>query len=277
MSNAPLGSPADPERIAPFHFLGDRRPPCLLIHGFTGTPYETRPLAEHLHARGHTALGVRLAGHGETLGQLEGTTWEDWYRDVAGGCATLVRAHGPVVAIGVSTGALLAAHLAHERPRDVLGLCLIATALTLGDWRARYGLPVVARVPWLRRRFRFIPKEAPGSDIADDEARRRHPSSEAIPLTGALSLLALQRRVRRELAAITHPSVLIHGALDRTCPPSNVDMLAGALGARPRRMVILPRSAHVVTVDREQDRVLAAVGEFVDELHAEVAAPRATR
>jgi carboxylesterase len=272
VSTDALGAFADSERIAPFHLLGDRRPPCLLIHGFTGTPYETRSLAEHLHARGHAALGVRLAGHGESLAQLEQATWEDWYRNVAEGCATLVRTHGPVVAIGVSTGALLAAHLAHERPQDVRGLCFIATALALGDWRARVGLPLVARVPWLRRRFRFIPKARAG-DIADEEARRRHPSHSAIPLAGALSLLALQRRVRGELAAITHPSVLIHGALDRTCPPSNVAMLVRALGAKPRRMVILPRSAHVVTVDCEQDRVLAAVTEFVDEMHAEAALP----
>lgn len=276
MSNDALGPSADAERIAPFHFLGDRRPPCLLIHGFTGTPYEIRALAEHLHARGHAALGLRLAGHGESLLQLEQTTWEDWYRDVASECATLVRTHGPVVAIGVSTGALLAAHLAHERPRDVLGLCFIATALALGDWRARFGLPIVARVPWLRRRLRFIPK-TPGSDIADDEARGRHPSHIAIPLSGALSLLALQRRVRRELPAITHPSVLIHGALDRTCPPSNVEMLVRALGTKPRRTVILPRSAHVVTVDRERELVMAAVGEFVDELHAELVSPLASR
>jgi len=271
-----LGSSADPERIAPFHLLGDRRPPCLLIHGFTGTPYETRSLADYLHARGHAALGLRLAGHGESLAELEQTTWEDWYRGVAHECQTLVRTHGPVLAIGVSTGALLAAHLAHERPQDVLGVCFIATALALGDWRARLGLPLVARVPWLRRRFRFIPK-APGSDIADEEARRRHPSHSVVPLTGALSLLALQRRVRGELPAITHPSVLIHGALDRTCPPSNVEMLVRALGAKPRRQVILPRSAHVVTVDCEQDRVMAAVGEFVDELHAETATPTTPR
>jgi carboxylesterase len=269
VSYEPAGSPADSEGIAPFHFPGDRRPPCLLIHGFTGTPYETRALAEYLHGRGYTALGVRLAGHGESLERLEQATWEDWYRDVAGGCATLVRAHGPVVAIGVSTGALLAAHLAHERPRDVLGLCFIATALVLGDWRARLGLPIVARIPWLRRRFRFIPKKPQGSDIADDEARQRHPSHPAIPLTGALSLLALQRRVRGELPAITHPSLLIHGALDRTCPPLNVERVVRALGAKPRRMVILPRSAHVVTVDCEREQVKAAVGEFIDELGAE--------
>jgi carboxylesterase len=247
-----------------------------LIHGFTGTPYETRHLAEHLNVRGYAALGVRLAGHGAGLTELERAGWTDWYADVVAGCTTLVAEGGPVVAIGVSTGALLALHLARERPGDVLGLCLVATPITLGDWRVRYALPLVARVPRLRRRFRHIPKAA-GSDIADDEARRRHPGHRTVPLSGVLSLLALQRRVRAELSAITHPTMLIHGALDRTCPVSNVAVVARALGAPPRRTLILPRSAHVVTVDRERTQVMAAVAEFVDDLRDAAQQARAAR
>lgn len=248
-----------------FHFLGERPPPCLLIHGFTGTPYETRALGEHLHARGHTVLGVRLAGHGDSLAALERTGWEDWYRDVVRGCRQLVGEGGPVVAIGMSAGALLALHLAHERPDDVQGLALMAVAISLSDWRVRWALPLVARVPWLRDRFRFMPKAA-GSDIHDSDARRVHPSYRSVPLTGALSLLALQRRVRRELPAITHPTLLIHGALDRTCPPENIGLVARSLGRPPRRTILLPNSAHVVTVDHERDQVMSAVGEFVADL-----------
>lgn len=249
----------------PFHFRGERRPPCLLIHGFTGTPFETRGLGEHLHTRGHTALGIRLAGHADGLEALEAAGWREWYADVEAGCARLVAEHGPVVAIGISTGALLALHLAFERPRDVCGLGLMATAIALRDWRARWAARYVARVPWLRERLRFIPKAA-GSDINDSTARRAHPGHRTVPLRGVLSLLELQRRVRSELADITQPSLLIHGALDRTCSVANVEVLRHELGTPPRRVVILPRSAHVVTVDCERDRVRDEVAAFVGEL-----------
>lgn len=221
-----------------------------------------RELGEHLHARGHTVLGVRLAGHGDNLEGLAQTGWEDWYADVTSACARLVLEGGPVVPIGLSTGAVLALHLAYEQPRDVSGLVLMAVAMTLGDWRARWGLPLIARVPWLRDRFRFIPKLA-GSDINDGAARRAHPTHEAIPLTGAVSLLALQRVVAAELGAINHPSLVIHGALDRTCPVSNVAILRRRLGTPPRRTIILPNSAHIITVDCERQQVNAAVAEFV--------------
>lgn len=256
----------DPGLVEEFHLRGARQPPCLLIHGFSGTPYETRALGEALQARGHAALGVRLAGHGRTVEELERSTWQDWYRDVAAACSELVRNGGPVAVIGVSAGSLLALHLAHERPGDVHGLVLLANAIRL-NWRARWAVPLVTRIPRLRDRFRYIPK-ATGSDIADPEARRVHPSHRFVPLAGVATLTELQRRVRSECHSVKHPTLLIHGARDRTCPSTNAELLAGLLGTRPRRVVILPKSAHVVTVDVEREQVVAEVTRFVADLRS---------
>jgi carboxylesterase len=257
----------DPTLLETYFFEGRRRPPCLLIHGFTGTPYETRALGEHLHREGHAVLGVRLAGHATDLETLEATGWRDWFSTVSAGCDRLRATHGPVAAVGLSAGALLALHLAHERPRDVVGLGLMAVALTLGDWRPRLGAPVLARIPWLRRRFRFIPK-AGGSDIRDAAARGVHPGSAAVPLAALVSLLELQRIVGRELPAITHPSILVHGGLDRTAPPANAEVVRRRLGRPPERVLILERSAHVVTVDCEREQVADAIAAFVGGLGA---------
>jgi carboxylesterase len=40
---------------------------CLLIHGFTGTPQNIRPLGDFLARRGLTVLAPRLHGHGTSL------------------------------------------------------------------------------------------------------------------------------------------------------------------------------------------------------------------
>ena len=255
----------DPAGVLPFHLRGSRPPACLLIHGFTGTPFETRGLGEHLNRRGHAALGLCLPGHGDGPAALEAAGWREWYRDVETNARQLVAEHGPIVAIGISAGALLALHLGHERPGDVRGLVLMAPALALRDWRVRWAAPYLARVPWFRDRFRFIPKTN-GSDISDEGARQAHPGHRVVPLRAVLSLLELQRLVRGELGTIRQPSLLIHGALDRTCPVSNIEILRRRLGSPPRRVLILPESAHVVTVDREHDRVFEEAAAFVGEL-----------
>lgn len=51
---------------------------CLLVHGFSGSPPEIRPMGEYLTAQGLTVLGVRLAGHGTFPEDMAKTTWHDW-------------------------------------------------------------------------------------------------------------------------------------------------------------------------------------------------------
>jgi len=46
--------PLDPAKTAPFEMPGTR-PACLLIHGFTGTPWDVRPLGEALARAGSDA------------------------------------------------------------------------------------------------------------------------------------------------------------------------------------------------------------------------------
>ena len=46
----------------PFYFPGNSTG-CLLIHGFTGTPKEMRPLGDFLADKGYSVLGIRLSGH----------------------------------------------------------------------------------------------------------------------------------------------------------------------------------------------------------------------
>src|SRR5207245_534755 len=55
---------------------------CLLVHGFTGSPWEMRWLGEQLAGDGHTVLGVRLAGHGTCPEDMSGTRWPHWYAGV---------------------------------------------------------------------------------------------------------------------------------------------------------------------------------------------------
>src|ERR671931_1206621 len=99
----------------PFSFKGDRVG-CLLIHGFTGTPNELRWLGEQLAADGRTVLGVRLAGHGTCVEEMNTTRWRDWYSSALDGYASLRRECDQIIAIGLSMGGMLALLLAARNP-----------------------------------------------------------------------------------------------------------------------------------------------------------------
>src|SRR2546428_11933352 len=70
-----------------FSLPGSRPLGCLLVHGFTGTPEEMRPLGEALTARGFPVYAVRLAGHGTDVADLARTRWTDWFASVEAGGA----------------------------------------------------------------------------------------------------------------------------------------------------------------------------------------------
>jgi carboxylesterase len=247
-----------------FALPGTRTLGCLLVHGFTATPDEMRPLGEALAAAGFPVRGVRLAGHATDVGDLARTGWRDWFASVEEGRRRLGDAVPRIAVAGMSLGALLALHLAATRPADVSALVLCGTPLQMGDGRLRW-LPALARIPWLARRWASIPK-ANGPDIADPAVRAASRSYRAMPLVAVLELLRLQGLVRAELGRVTQPALLLHGRGDQSVPVANLEILRRMLGSRRVETHVLERSWHVVTLDYDRDEVARLAAAFLASL-----------
>src|ERR1700760_2812451 len=91
--------------------LGDGPDACLILHGFTGTPAEVRPIGEALARAGIRSVGPLLPGHGTTPEDLFTTTHGEM---VAAGREALLGLRGArkVYLCGLSAGAGIAVHLA---------------------------------------------------------------------------------------------------------------------------------------------------------------------
>ena len=92
-----------------FFLQGERPEALLLIHGYTGTPAELRPLGERLNACGYTVLGPRLAGHGGSLADLTASRAEEWYASVEAAYERLVKNHASIYVAGLYVHAHLRA------------------------------------------------------------------------------------------------------------------------------------------------------------------------
>jgi carboxylesterase len=246
-----------------FVLPGSRSLGCLLVHGFTATPDEMRPLAEALAAAGFPVRAVRLAGHGTDVADLARATWRDWFASVEAGLAALARDVPRVAAAGMSLGALLVLHLAATRPDALAALILAGTPIRLPDLRIRL-LPLLARIPWTARRLAVIPKRGGGPDVADPVARAASTSYRAMPLPAILELLRCQATVRGELGRVRQPALLLHGRGDHSVPPATLVLLRRSLRAAHVETAILERSWHVVTVDHDRDEVGRLAVDFLD-------------
>jgi carboxylesterase len=236
----------------------------LLVHGFTGSPFEMRLLGEDLAARGFAVDGVKLAGHAGTTRALAQTTWHDWYRSAAEALDRLrARTKAERVAVaGLSMGGLLALELARHRGRELAALCVLSAPLWLPPQAEKFAR-FMQRLPLVRRAA--LPKLA-GSDIRDTEMKRRNRDAvprAGMPLPALASLVDLGAHLRDHLGEVTTPTLLVHSERDHTVPFACMDAIAYRLGTREYRTLTLHESYHVVTLDLERDKVFAAVAEWV--------------
>jgi len=105
----------------------------LILHGFTGSPWEVRPVAERLASTGRSIAMPVLAGHGTNVADLDQTTWHDWLASAIAARAWLDRRCDTIHVVGLSMGGLLAVLVANDFGAARLGsLTLLAPAFTLG-------------------------------------------------------------------------------------------------------------------------------------------------
>jgi carboxylesterase len=242
---------------------------ALLLHGLTGSPFEVRYLAEALNRDGARCLGPAMAGH-PSPDELAGTRWPAW---VDGARQALLRLEGArrTWIVGCSMGALVACALAREHPERVDGLVLLAPALRLA-WPGRLAAALARRTP-LARWMPFVRKTS-GSDVADTEMRRLNPCLDVVPVAAVAELEALAARADAWLPRIRTPALVIAGALDRTVTLGGARRMAARLGGGAR-LLVLPRSAHLVGIDVERERCADEVRAFLEPLPPRAAPARA--
>lgn len=239
----------------PFDLVGDGAIGVVLVHGFTGTPYEMRYLGEQVARAGFTVHGVRLPGHGTRVEDLDRTTWRDWYDAVEEAFESLRLMCERVVVVGQSLGGLLSLHLAANRP-DLAAVGSLAAPLWLdglagkvAGWAARGAL-----------RWPSIPKLA-RSDVRDRRVRRENPCYDRIPTRALGELARFMQLVGGELEAVRCPALVLHGRHDHTAPVGCAAKIAARTNAVRTR--ILPRSYHLIAADVERDIVAAEVIDFI--------------
>jgi 3-oxoadipate enol-lactonase len=171
---------------------------------------------------------------------------------------------------GVSMGGMIAQEIALRRPERVLRLVLAATtpggehavapdAETLAFFHRRGQMPaeeaVWASVPY---NYAARTRRDGGQRIAEDIAQRLRfpiePESYVAQLAAALGHDAYER-----LGAVSHPTLVVHGADDRMVHPDNARLLAERIPAA--RLQLWEQAGHLFFTD--EPRIDPAVSGFL--------------
>lgn len=211
----------------------------LLLHGFTATTAEVRPLAERLHAAGHTICAPLLPGHGTHPDDLNNVRWQDWIETAEVEYQKLCAQCDEVWVAGESMGGLLCLQLAARHP-EIIGLLLYAPALDVRNMRAAYVLQYV---------MKYLAKKPNKDNLL-------WKGYNVYPLKGAVELLRLQKVTRKALSKVTQPTLAFFSKKDATVRLAASDFLRAKIGSKQLELVILEESPHVILLANEQQKVI---------------------
>ena len=156
-------------------FKGNNESAVILIHGLTGTPNEMKFSANFLSREGYSVICPRLANHGEPMGILKATKWQEFYESVRKTLLGLVseNRYRTVFAAGLSMGALLALLLADEFPDVISGVSCLSPTLFYDGWNIPWTKIMLPLAYWTPLRQFLYFKEEPPYGIKNEAIRQR--------------------------------------------------------------------------------------------------------
>ncbi|MYL43851.1 MULTISPECIES: alpha/beta hydrolase [Virgibacillus] len=223
---------------------------CLIIHGYTGGPYEVEPLANYLHEHTNWHINVpTLPGHGRRL-NLKNVSYKKWIKAAETTLLQLREKYETVYLIGFSMGGMIAAYLAAKY--KVEKLVLLATS---GKYLS----------------FKQISLDV-GGVIADaikgDLGRNKlyiHYKKKlgAVPLKANIEFLKLVKFTRRYLKKIKSPVLIAQGQQDGMVPYKTAYYLNKEITSERKEVVFFERSRHLICLGDDKDTLNQMVYSFL--------------
>jgi len=235
-----------------FVLSGNNESCVILLHGFTATTVEVKPLAVYLNSQGgFQVYAPLLPGHGTSPADLNNVTWKDWRNKVFAIYLEASQKFQNIYIAGESMGGVLACLLAAEF-KDIKKLVLYSPAIKVENLG-------------LSRFVRFFKKYIPKNTGNPTKHQEKFPwqGYKVHPTMGAYQLLRLQQITRRKLTSISQPVLIFQGKLDKTIAKDSTQIVYNHIHSYQKELVILDNSRHTIILDQEFDFVARKTLDFL--------------
>ena len=245
------------ERIESIFIKGERPDVgCILVHGFTGTPFSVGSIPEIIAEHGITAYVPLLAGHGTSEYDLENVTHEDWLNDVREAYDKL-KALGckDIIVYGQSLGGLLTLNFAEMEP-DLKGIIVLCAPLRAHDNSMFYRWKEYKKL-----RFREFPKPPGAAGKSDPKL-----GYNSFPTIKEKEICILMRKAEKNLAKIECPMLAVYSKKDHLVKAKSAAILCKRTNSKKKELLILSKSGHSISRGPEKEKVEAKIHSFLTNL-----------
>jgi len=229
-------------------------PAFLVVHGFSSTPQEVRELGEYLAQQGITVSAPLLKGHGTIPDDLQGVDYTEWIEQMETEYRKLAKEHSEVWVGGSSMGGNIALHLASKLP--VAGVIALATPVYT---RTRFLMPSLVRIIKLFKKT--WKKKYPPNVKKEIINKKIHYWS--YPISSWEQAIKCLYTTAPLLPRVTAPTLIMQSVTDHIIKKENAEYLYSHLGSQDKKIVWVPDSYHVLTIDHWRYEAFREVERFI--------------
>lgn len=228
----------------------------LLLHGWTSTAYEMRPLAKRLNDAGYTVHAPILPGHGTVPRALEDVTHQHWIDAAQWHYEELRAQYAQVFVGGMSMGGSLALTVA-ENNKDVAGVIAMGTPVLFR--RQRLGMMILKLMRSLkkyeRKRYPIFGAHPQVTQIV---------SYQTYPIDSVLEVYKVVTIARKSLHKIRQPILVLQSAQDHIVTRSSIYEIYLRVRSRMKVKKLIPGAYHNFIADIQHSHIHEDILAFLE-------------
>lgn len=234
-----------------FEIVKNSKKACLIIHGFSGTPSQMKPLGITLAKHGFDVYAPLLSGHGTKPSALRNVKNKQWIKDVEKSFNHLKQIYSEVFVIGFSLGGLLSILLNKKYQPDKL--VLISTPIKM------YGAFLLNFIPFInyfKKTWSWKQEKHRLRNIYDIDY-------EYFPLKSLLEVKKISIKAERSLSSIHCPLLIIQSYYDETVKPISAEIIFNKASSLNKKIHWLYKSRHLCVLGKERNDIFEEIIEFI--------------
>ena len=256
-----LKRPKNPHKIMegaePYLSRKSKKVGVLLLHGFTSTPNEVKPLSEFLSKKHITVYAPLIAGHGTHVEDLARTRTSDWEKSTKDAYDKISRMVDNVYVIGSSFGGNLAFRIAKNK-KKVAGLVTMGTPIFFRrDRTFKVVLALTSMfMNFVKKRYHIE---------RDRELVKKKVHYKEFPLNCLGSMSRFMRHSVKDLPGIKVPALIMQSETDALLNEQNAYSIYNKLGSKDKKIFFVPDSYHVFCLDKNKGKAFREIFKFIKE------------